>query len=51
MVNGFKWVANIDEPTIDNLKNEIKDRLLSPLLDDGYYATLKSSYENLSPKK
>ncbi|CAG8449696.1 744_t:CDS:2 [Gigaspora rosea] len=49
-VSGFKWVADIDKVTLDNLKNEIKDRKLSPVLEDNHFAILEFSYENESEK-
>lgn len=40
--NGFKWV------TLNNIKNEIKGRILSTLLEENYYATLEFSCESNS---
>ncbi|CAG8833244.1 44157_t:CDS:2, partial [Gigaspora margarita] len=47
-VSGFKWVADIDKATLDNLRNEIKDRKLSPVLEDNHFTKLEFSYENNS---
>jgi hypothetical protein len=42
IVNGFKWIANIDEATLDNLKNEIKIRILSPVLEENVHMKIIS---------